>query len=128
MLKILSLCCFSVFMFLTSLSHAEQTSLNQQSFSIDYELPPNIPQIFSNYVFWTIEANCTLATEDQSITLNIVALAKQGKINLIPISSGQTLQLTLTSNENLRISADPGAKVEITNLGEHVVTAHCTTS
>ena len=105
----------------------EASTAQQESLTIDYDLPPNVPLVFSNYVFWTIEATCTMITEDQSDMLQVVALAKKGKINDRSLESGQSLQIEIHPYENLRISAESGAKVEITNLGEHVIKAHCST-
>lgn len=95
--------------------------------SVEYDFPPNQPQLFTNYMFWTIEANCKMITEDESDELYAIALAKRGKINDIPLSSGESIQVTIRNNDNLKVSADSGAKVEITNLGKHLVKASCTT-
>lgn len=97
-----------------------------QGVTIEYELEPNKPQLFTNYMFWAIEANCVVYTEDASDTLYALGRTKKAKINDIPISAGQSLQVSVHPNENLKINADSGAKVEITNLGEHTVRASCT--
>ncbi|EHL32846.1 hypothetical protein [Legionella drancourtii] len=111
----------------TSSYALENNIMLQQGVTIEYELPPNQPQIFSNYMFWTIEANCKMITEDENDDLHVVALARKGKVNDVPLSTGQSLQITIHPNENLKISADSGAKVQITNLGQHMVKASCST-
>ena len=111
----------------TSSYAIESSQLKTQSITMEFDLPPGQPQLFTNYMFWTVEANCKMSTEDESNTLNVVALAKKGKINDVPLSSGQSLQVTVHPGENLKLSADSGAKVEITNLGRHTVKATCTT-
>ncbi len=97
-----------------------------QGITVEYQLAPNQPQVFTNYMFWAVEANCKILTSDESNSLRVVALAKKGKVNDVPMSSGQTLYVTVHQNENLKVAADSGAKVEITNLGEHTVVATCT--
>ncbi len=96
-----------------------------QGITFDYDLVPNQPQIFTNYMFWMVEANCKITSQDESDDLQISALAKKGKINNIPLSAGQSIQITVHSRENLKIAADSGAKVEIINLGQHTVKASC---
>jgi hypothetical protein len=113
---------------LSSIVHAaELNNMQQQSLTMEYELPPYQPQVFTNYMFWTIEANCKIITEDANNALHVLALAKKGKINDVPLSSGQSLQVTVYPEQNLKITADSGAKVEITNLGAHTLRAICIT-
>ncbi|MFT4058116.1 MAG: hypothetical protein QM652_01050 [Legionella sp.] len=111
----------------SSLYAIEPNSLRQKGLTMEYPLPPNQPQEFINRMFWTVEAHCTMSTEDLSNTLHIRALAKKGKINDIPLMAGESLEVTIYPEENLKISAESGAKVEITNHGEHTVRAICTT-
>lgn len=103
----------------------------QKGITIEFDLPPHDPQLFINYMFWTVEANCKITAEDKneenSIELFAEALAKKGKVNGIPLAAGQTMQLTLKSGDNLKLSADSGAKVQITNHNEHTVRATCST-
>lgn len=113
---------------LSSSSYAlESNAMPLQGVTIEYELAPNQPQIFANYMFWTVEANCKIFTEDDSDDLHVVALARTGKVNDMPLSAGQSMHVTVHPNENLKLSADSGAKVQITNLGQHMVKASCST-
>ncbi|MGC1182342.1 hypothetical protein [Legionella sp.] len=122
---------FGLFCIAASLSTSsyslEKSAMQLQNITIEYDLPSNQPQIFTNYLFWPIEANCKMSTEDEDITLFLVVLAKKGKINDIPLLAGETFQVTIHPNENLKINADSGARVEITNLGQHTVKASCST-
>ena len=104
----------------------DSQTLKPQSVTIEYELLANEPQVFINYMFWTIDANCTITTEDESNELYVVALAKKGKVNDIPLANGQSLRVTVHNGEKMKLSADSGAKVEITNFGEHAIKAVCT--
>lgn len=95
--------------------------------TIEYDLPANNPQVFSNYFFWTITATCVIHTQDNSNTIIVKGLNKKGKINGTPLTEGQTMVLTIHDNDRLVISADSGAKVELTNQGAHSVKAVCST-
>jgi len=112
---------------LSSNTYSMDNYLMPQGATVEYELPPNQPQLFINYMFWSVDAVCKITTPDDSNEFYIMALAKKGKINDIALSAGQSLSLTVHTEEDLKISAESGAKVEITNLGQHLVKATCTT-
>lgn len=117
---------YAVSMFSASV-YATEPYFLQEGLSIEYELPSNSPQMFINYMFWAVEANCKIATEDESDDFLIVALAKEGRINGEPISNGESRRITVRPGDSLRIYAESGAKVRITNFGQHTVRAVCTT-
>lgn len=93
--------------------------------SLDYDIPPNKPLEFTNVWFWTITATCSASTEDSSDNVLIEALSKTGRINGKVISQGETLVLPVHSGDKLEISADSGAKVRLTNQGEHTLHISC---
>lgn len=98
----------------------------QPGVTIEYELPPNEPQVFINYMFWEIVANCKITTVDENDELLAEALAKKGKVNNIEVSKDNSLRLSVHPGDNLQLSAESGAKVKITNFGQHTVKATCT--
>ncbi|KTD09093.1 hypothetical protein Lgra_2328 [Legionella gratiana] len=128
MLRKLGFGLFCVVTSLTTNAYAMDSHPLQQGIAIEYELPSNVPQEFINYMFWPIEANCKITTEDESNDLFVEALAKKGKINDIPLTTGDSLHYSVQHNQTLKLSADSGAKVRITNFGLHTVKASCTTS
>lgn len=107
-------------------TYAMETHSLQSGVTIVYDLPPNEPQQFINYMFWTVEAECKLTSPDESNEFFAKALAKKGKINGITLSSGHNISLTVRSGDVMKLSAESGAKVEITNLGPSTVKATCT--
>lgn len=108
-------------------TYAMESHILQQGVTLEYELPRNVPQEFVNYMFWSVEANCKIHTEDESNDLLVAALAKKGKVNDFPLSAGDSMQISVQPNQMLKLSADSGARVRITNLGQHTVKATCTT-
>jgi len=107
-------------------THAMPSHSLQTGVTIEYELPPNEPQLFVNYMFWAVEANCKMKTPDDGNELFAEGVLKKGKINGVSLAAGQTLSLVINNNVNLKLSAESGAKVKITNLGRHTVKAICT--
>lgn len=116
------LCAASVF---TAPGYSSTPQLLQKGLVMEYDLQPNEPQLFINYTFWTVEANCKVVSEDDSMDLFAVALAKAGAINDQPLSSGQSVQLTVHAGDVIKLRANSGAKVQITNLSEHSIHAVC---
>ncbi len=94
--------------------------------TVEYDLPANEPQIFINYMFWAIEANCKITTQDESNPLIVEAMSKKGKVNDVVLFEGQSMTVIVVEGQNLKINADSGAKVKITNTGEHSLKATCT--
>ncbi|KTD65519.1 hypothetical protein [Legionella spiritensis] len=95
--------------------------------TIEYELPPNSPQTFSNSFFWTITAECIIHSQDAASPLLIKGLKKKGTVNGTRISQGDSLVLTVHDKDKLKISADSGAEVALTNQGVHSIKAVCKT-
>lgn len=120
----ISLCC--TLALFTSHAYATENHSLQSGVTLEYVLPPNDPQLFSNYTFWPIDANCVINSKDESNVLFIEALAKKGKVNGEKLSKGESLRITVHHGDHLKLSADAGAQVRITNEGEHTVKTTCT--
>lgn len=99
----------------------------QSGLSLEYILAPNKPETFINYMYWEIEANCKITTEDEGNELLAEALAKKGKVNGVTLIKGDSMRVIVHHGETLKISAESGAKVRITNLGQHAIKATCST-
>lgn len=112
--------------FLSTPSYSMMSHSLQQGVTLEYELPSHEPQLFINYMFWTVEATCKITSEDENVELFAEALAKKGKVNDVILTAGQSMKVSMHSGESIKISADSGAKVQITNLGNHLVRATCT--
>ncbi|KTD82861.1 hypothetical protein [Legionella waltersii] len=93
--------------------------------TLEYEFQPNQPQVFVNYLYWEVSAECKIYSEDSSNEMFTEALLKRGKVNGIPLSKGETLKVTVHNGDILKISAEAGAKVQITNIGAHTLKAIC---
>lgn len=110
---------------LSTPTYAMTTLPLQAGMTIEYIYPANEPQILVNYMFWTVEGNCKIITEDNSNVLFAEVLAKKGKINGVELRAGETMSVPVRHGDTLKLSADSGAKVKITNFGPHDVKAIC---
>jgi hypothetical protein len=107
---------------------ATKDNILQAGATLEYELVPNQPQLFTNYMMWAIEAKCKITSEDEGNVLFAKAIRKSGKLNDIPWTTGESLRVTVHNGEILKINADKAAQVEITNEGQHTVRATCTSN
>jgi hypothetical protein len=126
MLKKLGLSLLCAAATLSSNVYALQNNALQNGTTIDYDLKPNVAQLFTNYTFFTVTANCKITTEDESDVFYAIALAQSGKIDDQPLSKGQSTRVTVRNGQTMVLSANKGAQVSITNEGLHTVKVSCT--
>ena len=94
--------------------------------AIEYEFFPNQPQVYANIFFWPISCTCRVISESESNFLLVKALRKSGSVNGLPLTVGDQTVLSAKPNDLFNISADSGAKVEVTNVGLVSFKASCT--
>lgn len=95
--------------------------------SIDYEFPPNVAQVFSNFLFWTINAECVISAEAPVTKVSARASKKSSTVNGMTLPKDETLYFEFKDKDILRISADSGAEVELVNLSTKTIRARCST-
>lgn len=94
--------------------------------TVDFPLPPHEPQVLTNSFFWTLTASCRVVSEDPSDDIYTEILAGTGKVNNMPVKKGDTLTVTVHPRDILNLVADKGSRVQLTNMGEHLVVGACT--
>lgn len=99
----------------------------QSGIPIEYELPPNDPQVFSNVFMWQAKASCKIISTTPENTIAFRVLRKEGSVNGIKMSSGDKVTLVFYPNEIVRITAAAGGKVELLNTGNTKISALCST-
>ncbi len=111
----------------TSAYAINNTHSLQPGLTLEYELPPNDPQFFVNFMFWAVEAKCTMTTVDPSNELYAEVVVKKAALNDQVLTTGQSIRLTVSDGQILKIGAESGTKVKIVNLGNSLVKATCST-
>ena len=99
----------------------------RQGLAIEYELPVNDPQVFSNIFFWKLKATCTIISETPENPISATMLRKSGSINDVQLAAGDSMGLTIQAGDKLNVTADSGAKVELVNRGNKTIIASCST-
>ena len=102
-----------------------KNNILQAGATLEYELHPNQAQTFSNLMLWEVTAKCKVISTDESNYIFAEATKKKGTLNGIPWEKGGTLYVTVHNGDILTITAEKGAQVKLTNLGEHLVRAIC---
>jgi len=96
--------------------------------SVQYELPPNDPQIFSNIFFWSIKAVCSVVSEGPESVLFVTMLHKNGVFNDNKLPEGSSMSIVVQPHDKFFITAVSGAKVELVNQGNQTLLANCSTA
>lgn len=99
----------------------------QSGIPVEYELPPNEPQVFSNVFMWPVKASCKIISATPENTIAFRVLRKNGSVNDVKMSSGDQMTLVFYPNDVVHITAASGGKVELLNLGKNKISALCST-
>ena len=125
MLKKITFGLFALGMCISSNLIAMQTYMLTAGLNVTYELEPNEPIELYNFAFWTINAVCSIETNDESDTISATVLKQTAILNGKDLSKGDTFNIDVHSGDKLKITAVSGAKVKLINQGNHTVTANC---
>lgn len=90
------------------------------------KLSPNESKQLSNNSLWTMNATCNIqsgSTAKNKIRVSI--LKNKGSVNGRSLSTGQGTSVSVKAHDNISVSAEPGTKVNIINLGNESVQAVC---
>jgi hypothetical protein len=110
----------------TTLSYAQPHNLMPGT-SMEFNLAPGTREEFTNFSFYTVNAKCNITSEDKDgDDFFVEVLRKKGIVDGLPLSAGDNVIIHVHDQEILKISAESGGKVALTNLGEHPVKAMCT--
>ncbi|MCP0912855.1 MULTISPECIES: S-Ena type endospore appendage [Legionella] len=89
------------------------------------KLAPKESRSLTNHYAWTLNATCNIQGSESKGKIRVSILSNKGKINGQHLSQGQARSLTVKNNDNISVSAEPGTKVHLINLGKTPVQAIC---
>jgi len=92
--------------------------------TLDYELPSNDPQVFSNVLFWTIKATCTIVSDTPEGLITIKMIRRTGTVNDQPLTA-EPFDIVVKQGDKLQITANSGAQVELLNRADQTIKASC---
>lgn len=117
MLKFLN-CIFALSILVATQNHAHQVNL---------ALQPKASKLITNHFASTLTASCVIKTATANNKIVVSVLENKGRINGRGLSKGQARAIKIHNNQTISVSADPGAQVNLYNLGAGAVNASCTT-
>ncbi len=71
--------------------------------AVEYEFPPNSPQVFANIFFWTIKASCTVTSNTPNHFMAIKMLHKTGAFNGRQLTAGDETGLVSQPGDVLQL-------------------------
>jgi hypothetical protein len=116
MLKYISVAIFSILGFVGAEAYAAKT----------IKLAPQESKQLANNSFLTVNATCSIqGTKPGKIRVSI--LQNKGKVNGRSLSMGQATSMSVRNNQSISVTAEPGTKVNLINIGKEPVSAVCST-
>lgn len=125
MIKKISVILFCAFYLLPGSLLAASHEIFVPGLTLEYELPVNVPQVFSNVFLWTVKGTCTIISDTENNPIQVKANRGTGAINNAEIKEGDILLFNVKNGETLSIMANSGSQVELTNQGEKTIKARC---
>ncbi|CAM2886960.1 Uncharacterised protein [Legionella steigerwaltii] len=93
---------------------------------LEINLDPNKPVLLTNTNKQTLSLLCEVhAVASVKNYISIQVVSGKGMFNGTTLKQGDSLVSALTNLQQIPISADPGAKAHVTNLGTQPVKAIC---
>jgi hypothetical protein len=89
------------------------------------KLNSNESKSLTNHTLWTVNATCNIQGKRTEIKILVSVLENNCKVNGKKLSKGQATSVTVKNNESIQVSAEPGTKVNLSNLGSDSVEAVC---
>ncbi len=103
--------------FMTSNAHAQHMDLN---------LAPNASKEITNHYLWTLNATCKIQCKAHN-TIVVSVLDHKGVVNGRNLSTGQAVSVVVHDQESIAVSAEPGTRVTLQNMGTDQIQASCST-
>lgn len=102
-------------------------SSQSQAQGMNLQLAPNTDKVISNNTLWTIHATCEMHSTASKKTIRVNGVKNISHVNGKSLTAGQSTSMTVYAEKTIEVSAEPGAQVTITNLGNDAVEAVCST-
>lgn len=92
--------------------------------ALSLKLNPKGSQVFENTYHMTVNAVCTLQCRDVN-KIKVSIMNSRGRVNGKTLTSGQATSLSVHDHQSITVTAEPGAKVSLLNLGNFPIQASC---
>lgn len=128
-ISIVLFCIFGLFGstgFAKAHSNAVPYELFFQGFApMDFPLPPNEPQPFTNPLLWKFVGYCIVISDVEKNPITFTIIKKKGSINNVEFTEGQSFDVVANAGERFDLIADGRARVEVVNHGSKAISIKC---
>lgn len=101
--------------------------LSSEVQAMELNIAPKESKVLTNNSLWTLNATCTIQTNQASQKLVVNAIKNESHVNGEKLHCGQKKSIQVRNHEHLSVSAEPGAEVNIVNQGSGAILATCST-
>ncbi len=98
-----------------------------QAHQVNLNLAPKGSKLIENNYLWVLNATCTIQCNKLKNKIMVRVVKNKGTVNGKNLSIGQVTSVIVHNNDSISVSAEPGAKVNIVNVGADSVQATCST-
>ena len=128
MLKKMLLMASCVMIFLPTTGSTDNRHILQMGSGYVFELPAKSPQVMSNPFIWEVKADCIIDAKVDMFDVSFQVTRKKGTLNGRKMSTGELIILSFSPHDKVKITAQAGAEVILTNLGDSPAYATCLVS
>ena len=100
---------------------------NQAVQAMNLDLKPKQDKVLNNSTLWTIHATCQIHSGSSKKTIKIKGNKSGGQVNGKHLAVGQATSFTVYTDKTVKVTAEPGAQVTISNMSDEPLTAVCST-
>lgn len=128
-ISILIFCIFSLHAsagFTKTHSNMEPHELVFRGFApMDFPLPPNDPQPFTNPLLWKFVGYCIVVSNYPKNPISFTIKKKKGTINNVEFLEGESFYVVAEAGQRFDLIAEGRARVEVINHGAQPIAIKC---
>lgn len=92
---------------------------------MDFPLPPNDPQPFTNPLLWKFVGYCIVISDHPKNPISFTIKKKKGTINNVEFTEGESFFIIADAGQRFDLIAEGRARVEVINHGEQPISIKC---
>lgn len=127
-MKTLKIACFVIMGIFSTIGYSSSVHNFVSAVTMEVELPPNEPQIFSNFLLWKVKGVCEVISQETQNPMFFRMQKNKGSLNNIDFSEGESLYIVAENGQKFNLVAESRAKIEITSYASTTVKLKCVNS
>ena len=125
-MRILKIALFALVSIYSTFGYSSSVHSFISAITMEVQLPPNEPQIFSNFLLWKVKGVCVVISDNEQNPLFFRMQKNKGSLNNVEFAEGDSLYVVAENGQKFDLVAEAKAKIEITSFAPTTVTLRCT--